>query len=942
MNYNTKYRVKLLASLILFFASSIDAKVTTAALSQDVGVSAFDSVNGIWYLGTAVANGDNSLVSTTAVFDGSTTPTLTGLATHANLTARILDKRLAISYLPTTNTPVLAFHDNTTNTNAVGLYKVGTAAPAYQTLTDSGNAALTAAKIRDIAISPTHVFAVNDGNGNGTAFGGAGSCVQSYSVAADLTTANKSSATMLTTDHWVDGNSLVPPIIATSDNPRLCWHPGVSRLYCGISGQTDVTAVTEIFIGLSCWRMVGNTITNVPVLASLHGTPTPAEVGFNTGATAGTSSIVGINAVNAGTANNTICIKNLAAMTTSTGRHYLIVNGGKGGPIVANQVTEANAKVFALPLTEGGSLAKVTDTTNGVVNFGYTADSADGLDLYNESSVPAIVGRAALPILTTGIVNQMTVVGDTVYCALAGTSTAGAVGTGINPGIVYSQAIFDNTGTIVGWTDWAKAAPNTLTGDNVLPGDGGSCYQFAVDAARGRIWTVFDVAGATGRRLVNVNQWTRPTALTTPGGQVNSVLTGGCYSMYLLGQHVSSFGNVVTNRFTLFGGDNQVVVLKSSIGTAGAFSGADIATPDWTAATVAATNLSRGLENVGPVTALGWTGENAITTDNYLLAGTNKGLYAFASAAGAGFDIDAANVVGDVNHAASIWQLNQWFALSAITEPVVKILNIGLATNPCVLVLTHGASDKIWRIADNGATTVTLLNSAITAIGTAGLAGDDFATVKRIYDIELVSQNGVTGTTYEILASTDQGYFITTIAGGVLHTTTAATADWVQITDTAHVSSLLSTPLRTRQKQTAWGVDFAYDASTGNPTIKSRLSQLGLSADSATRAFVPDSGFTSNSSADRYFDSLTRATAFNRIGAFRFMANRIRPDSNTDYNLLNILPYFIGSTETNMTALTAIPDAVTLATNTKAIYWIGEVGAGYIMAGTNDGVIELS
>jgi hypothetical protein len=144
MNYNTKYRVKLLASLILFFASSIDAKVSTAALAQNVGVHVFDHVNGVWYLGTAVANGDNSLVRTNAVFDGSTTPTLTGLATHANLTASILDKKLALSYLPGTSTAVLAFHDGTDATTSIGLYKAGVAAPTFTVVRDGAPAAVTA------------------------------------------------------------------------------------------------------------------------------------------------------------------------------------------------------------------------------------------------------------------------------------------------------------------------------------------------------------------------------------------------------------------------------------------------------------------------------------------------------------------------------------------------------------------------------------------------------------------------------------------------------------------------------------------------------------------------------------------------------------------------------------------------------------------------------
>ncbi|MFS8506541.1 MAG: hypothetical protein LVQ75_00155 [Candidatus Babeliales bacterium] len=937
MNYNTKYRVKLLASLLLFFASSIDAKKTTTALSQDVSVSAFDTANGIWYLGTAVANGDSSLVKTNAVFDGSTTPTLTALAGHADLTASIIDKKLALSYLPSTSTAVLALHDGTDLVNSlkVGLLLPESATSPVPTFTplairdQNDNAITAAAELLNFALSPTGlVVAVKNVGGN---WGEAGAGIRFYTYTTGLAITERNCPEFSGAEAWIAGGNETP-VVTQAVTPSVIYHPGVDRFYVGIGGTSTGAGGNDSITTLSCWYDNANTLTNVPITTDIDG--------FDTGLAAATSSIVGAKETT--DADRVFTILNLAPMTTSTGKHYIIVNGGLGA---ANAVC---AKVFALPLcdtgtaTQIGALAKVGDTTNGAVNFSIPSNSATGADLYNENSVPAIVGGAALPTLVTTAINQITVVGDTVYCAFAGASTAGAVGTGINPGIVYSQAIFDHTGTIVAWTDWAKAAPNTLTGIDATEG---ACYQFAVDAARGRIWTVGNVAGATGRRLVNVNQWTRPTALTTPGGQVNSKLTGGCYSMLLLGQHVRNLGNVITNRFTLFGGDNQVVAIKSSINTANTFTGADLATPNWTATTVAAVNLTNGLENVGPVTALGWTGQNATNNDNYLLAGTNKGLYAFASnvADGAGFDSDAANVFADLDHAASIWQTYKWHALSAITEPVTKIVTVQHATNESsvTFVLTHGVTDKIWRVGDDSENDViSELNATIAAIATTGLAGDDFANISRIYDIELVSQNGLTGTLYELVASTNLGLFKTTVAP-ITNVTTAATANWTQITDTTHKGSLLRTPLRCRQKQTLWTIDAFHDGSTGGQVVNTKLNQLGFNANSTQQGYTPSANnFNANSMT--YFNTLNRVTAFSSVGALRFMSNRVVPHSNTDYSLLGILPYQVAQNQTNLTAMIPIPDAVCLSTNTKAIYWVGEVGAGYIMAGTDDGVIELS
>jgi hypothetical protein len=918
MKYNTKYRVKLLASLLLFFASSIDAKVSTAALAQNVAVHAFDSANGVWYLGTAVANGDNSLVRTNAVFDGSTTPTLTGLATHANLTASILDKKLALSYLPGTSTAVLAFHDGTDATNSIGLYKAGVAAPTFTVVRDGAPAAVTAADIKDYAISPSGIVVAADASSG--AWGAAVSGIRFITFDTDIAQTERNHLAFVGSANYIDGGTTAATTTPGVD-PKVIYHPGVDRFYVGI-GASSANNPADCVITLSCFYDAANTLTNIPLSADLDG--------YAVGAAAATSNIVGATT----TTTATFTIMNLAPMTTSTGKHYIIVNGGLGTNL------QVNAKVFALPLcdtglvTDIGALAKVTDRTNGIVDFGAVGNSATGGEFYLETSVPAIVGRAALPITVAETVRQMTVVGDTVYCSIDGTNGAGALATGSESGIVYSQAIFNDTGAICGWTEWAKAAPNGLAGTSTTDG---ACFAFAIDAARGRIWTIDNALQTT----VNVNQWTRPTALTTYGGQINSKLTGGCYSMFHLGGHLLGIGDLNTNRYTLFGGDNQVVAIRVGTATAGLFN-PEAPTTDWSAAAAAAVNITSGLENVGPVTALGWLGEAATGNDNYIFAGTNKGLYALAKTTEGGFDplVGTGDLVA-MNGAASIFTVGKFFPLAAITEPVVKIVNFGHATVPAAFVLTHGKNgvDKIWRVAGGNNTTITLLNDDIAVIGTTGLTGDDFANVKRIYDIELVSQNGVTGTTYELVASTDLGLFITTDAP-IDNATTAASANWTQVTDTSHVASLLRTPQRTRQKQTLWGADYSYDASTGNPVIKSKLSQLGVNATSLTRTFTPAAGFTSNSTL--YFNSLNRVTAFSSVGALRFMANRVRPDSNTDYNLLNILPYSVGIAETNQTALTAIPDAVTLATSTKAIYWVGDVGAGYIMAGTDDGVIELS
>jgi len=159
-------------------------------------------------------------------------------------------------------------------------------------------------------------------------------------------------------------------------------------------------------------------------------------------------------------------------MRTSTSLDYLIVVGGNGN-LAATQ-----SNVYALPLTNlvlpngqyvngasdatlQGTLADVTiapvddftptntiPTINlfGNRRFGTPATSSSGI--YTTTDSAAQVGGAPVP---AGPVNSIIVNGDTVFV------TVTAPNADYQSGIYYSQAIFDNTGVIIAWTNWAPA-----------------------------------------------------------------------------------------------------------------------------------------------------------------------------------------------------------------------------------------------------------------------------------------------------------------------------------------------------------------------------------------------------------------------------------------------------------------------------------------------------
>jgi hypothetical protein len=121
-------------------------------------------------------------------------------------------------------------------------------------------------------------------------------------------------------------------------------------------------------------------------------------------------------------------------MHTTTNLSYLIVVGG----VTSRGATPTS--VFALPLTSQGLLAAKNAPV--VIGRGFVMAAMAAGDLCGPCDVAAVVGGADAP---GDKVVMLEVRGDEVFV----TTTAG---------IYYSQALFNESGVVCGWTPWKDAA----------------------------------------------------------------------------------------------------------------------------------------------------------------------------------------------------------------------------------------------------------------------------------------------------------------------------------------------------------------------------------------------------------------------------------------------------------------------------------------------------
>lgn len=251
--------------------------------------------------------------------------------------------------------------------------------------------------------------------------------------------------------------------------------------------------------------------------------------------------------------NQSIRIKNIAAMITSTSLNYLIVARDNGtGP----------QSIYAAPLVSkpGEGYGQIADFTQINNKFGEGTSSfyQRYFDTPLTDSSQIEIGGAyenqitvggTIP-LANGNIERLYAVGDSVYIVIGS-----PYATGTEPGTFQSQAIFSQDGHIINWTPWAR----------VLGSDNPMLYSTINGSSTSNFYVNDPTRTGTTFNTVVQTQWTAYQNLSTMF-QFSAGAKGGVQGLFNFGQTTPGFNNEMSLLATT--GFNNV-----TIGQTGAVSG---------------------------------------------------------------------------------------------------------------------------------------------------------------------------------------------------------------------------------------------------------------------------------------------------------------------------------------------------------------------------------
>ena len=929
MNIQRIFSLQLLLCSALFLQEIHSFITTDTALAGNATAAFLHKRAGTWAIGSRATDDNDAIISIAAPAPHATATLLAtpivGDATESITaltvcdTSPVDDDNVRIVYVRSNTPTVLDVTSDNENTSSIDAETIKDAAGENA----SAIVALASNELDTImmAVKPNAAEwgLPNSGIALATLSNDADNTLTYVGSADGATTALTLDATV----NQVKGSAAGAEPAITEDNPALHWCKNLNVWYVGIQGSTGADEGDAIKV-LSAYTIeANNTITARALVNNSH------TQALNTGATTAKSNIIGCTNTDVDPAEISYSILKIDSMLTSTGRDYLIVQGGLGG-----NGGEPSHQVFALPLVGKtgdypGALAYVNTTEDRTVLF--TGISTDFNSLYTEESVPAMVGQGPLPVVAAqNAVTQMMVIGDAVYCSVS----TGVDQTNANvSGLYCSQAEFDHRGQIVQWSVWTQVLPSLASGETT---SNGSCSFFAVDAIEGKIWTI----PAHDLTAVRVSQWEQPTETDTLVGSVNALLEGPCYSQLVLNKAISNYAARQTSQLALFGGNNKVVVIRTGNAVGNDTTSIVRPTTSWTDDGPQAVAISLGLENAGAVNTFGLTAQDTDATDNYLLAGTNGGLYAFVNTlTEAGINIRN----NDDNFSTVDLPFNgthSWKHVDAIgTDPVVKIVTMTGNNSPVTFVLTHGARHKLWRLGSNGSLTLTALNETAALVWTADTLDNSGGLPCFFYDIASIQSENVYGGSTLLLA-TNTGLY--KAANPIETDGTAITFDALNLSNECNSITSLFTQSGAVNAQTLYYVRQALRQAPGGgwaPAVTSSLGQISFEVDPST---TDSSEYYQALSGDKVAQGNIplglSIKSFFTDGGRRFYIEQVEGDSKNGCTL-HTVPFYSDATHYNITEVDDLADSVVDSANT--FYWVNNMGAGYVMAGTDNGVIAL-
>jgi len=739
-----------------------------------------------------------------------------------------------------------------------------------------------------------------------------------------------------------------PIELIETNTASLYWDNRLERLYIGINrlGSSSSSAdqgAKSVIVG----RMEPFPNTEDLYLAF---SSIAVDNAFTTSAD---NEIVGIK----GLEESLIGVHNIRVMHTSTGKHYLIVNGGN--ELQPNQNLIPGNRIYALPLVYDPSNPDIHGTLANKHDPTFTQPATTPGQLVHSDELNAIVGLAPAPIKDTDVINDMFVVGDAVFISVTKTATTQPEEN--ESGILFSQAMFDKFGAIYRWTKWTKKAfpvnflseiETTTSGEFIETSTTTEPINlFAVDAANGKIWAISK--GDTG--VVSTPIWLDENGETSLVTNLNKDLADGCYSVLDLDQSTKGLGSQSPGRYALFGGISKVIFARISLSTTttAPFDIIDPTTerqrPQTKIADFSAPQnyLVTHLDDpVGCIKQLEYSRRLTSTAQEQqtFLAGGPSGLYAYLST-----DSIPQGFIADAN----LNNLNQfpfseftWKKVYGIKGSVIDIKSTGDAFYVLTQQMSYKNSLKsvLYSIpftSTHMGEIVSESNISIIAVSSTFIPNADLKKAKIFFGIQVITRDE--GQIKELLLATNHGIYTSDTETGIDTTRDQQEAGWkpVDTSDSSMYNTLFG--IDTDTPSTVWPIRVA-DQQYCKTFIKSQVAQLNGSAqEDNLPTFNPinsNAAKTDDYTIDQAFKFFEPITHFYSDGARRFFAINSPDCYYCTRNRLFVIPFDI--VEWNIKKPTTQVLIERVLKQQKQFFWTKTIGAsGLLMAGTEKGVVAL-
>lgn len=945
----------------LFAVEQIKQDAANADFGKEINVKAYDRYTGDLYVGTIAANGDYTIAKA-----GRDASVFTGLSTNADAAqvAKLPDL-FAIASTDGTGADYVAFNTDA-NAGATGMSAISAAGGAVVamaalgtndediTLSD-GTKAITISKIAggyfsgdDETAAGAYFFvrsragAANDFtalsgikgfrvNAAGDAFEGVGAGGQKNALKYDLTKGAAGDGAALR-------HGSTTAALGAGDNSvkDLYWDPELKTLFIASKLKVPTAGADDYLMAIS--KVTFNSENANQILL------TDVLPSGQNGADNDLTNIFTISKPEFANIAYSPGINKIRTMHTSTGMVYLIVNGD------INTLTNGN-KFYALRYDpETGYVVQNDLDKTELANGFKRTDGGVGQSLDGGNVGSLVIGGTVAPWDGGFVATDMEVVGDTVYVSLAVARDATN-----DPGVWASTAMFDRYGVINAWTAWERVMPSNGEIDQR-----DAVKFFAVDGVNGKLWTV-DFTNGDKPITVNRSNWlTSGFEANSLPGTINTSFAENTYSdvtcsldipMNTPGvTHIHDNADKLTS-LTMIGGYEKVDFAKTS-----ASFDDGVGQKPTTDFSVANMYVKTTLEGAGTVRCLGASRQPVDQTYGYFFAGTDNGLWVWASNQANHPGYNGNNAIDAT--AADPFENASWYQFDKdkISGPVTAMDSDGVFLYLIEQDTKSSAGtiiSKLWRISIEN---FLIDMEAVGSVEVIAQSGKDEIPANTIFtDFKLLTDREGKRTDNKIICilSTDRGLFVPgkqlkmyNDVTGDIDNPNGPTGQWlVKRVGEAFSTGSLFAPKRVPVVPAT------------NDGVNHKIIANGLVDDSnglgyyqrteLKQANVDSSGYFTinnytNGSMASGTDTLTylnnRALSFWTDGGRRFYTRRNVGASwgnESKFEMIQSLPY--NAAEWNMTE--PYGDE---AIQGQTIYWIESIsGLGIILAGTPNGVIAL-